>query len=197
MSNKLDEFYFALQLSIDNKIETNKVSVISSNSFSNALRIGFNEKPKDERWNYFEKIAGGEWKKSTQNSLLYIVPNGFQNLEELTQFLFITRLRKVNMLKIVEIHPEYKKYVEKVFPKSQLSSSSTLKTLEECKRIIFEEIARQNLTLNKLSHQTSLSMVSLSNFKAGNDIRLSTFLKIASALGITLTLALSPQGRGE
>lgn len=44
------------------------------------------------------------------------------------------------------------------------------------------------MTIRELAEKTGLSMVAISNFRSGKDIRLSNFIKIAEALGLRLKL---------
>ncbi|QQR79839.1 MAG: hypothetical protein IPJ69_10910 [Deltaproteobacteria bacterium] len=165
------EFHNALQLSIDTPIP-NTGTILSNPEI---LSLSFQgQKPiKDERWQFFEKISEGKWKEAAHQVFLYQIPIGSLDLEELTQFLIITRLKKDNMLKIAELHPEYKKYVEKIFGSQKLTLKPDISNLEQAKRIVFDQISKKNVTLLSLAHQTGLSLVSLSNFKSGKDIRLS------------------------
>ena len=50
-------------------------------------------------------------------------------------------------------------------------------------------VGRRKMTLRELSQKTGLTQVALSNFKSGkSDMRLSSFLKILSALGLKLEI---------
>lgn len=182
------EFHNALQLSVDTPIP--HTGTILSNP--PILSLSFQrQKPtptNDERWHFFEIISEGTWKEAAHQTFLYQIPIETLNLEELTQFLIITRLKKENMLKIAELQPEYKKYVEKVFGQKKPETKSQISSLEEAKKIIFNQITKKDMTLLNLAHQTGLSLVSLNNFKSGKDIRLSNFLKIAQALGVGVKL---------
>ncbi len=181
-SDNLGEFQSALQLSIDSKIET---------VFKNpeVYSLSFQDKPRaDERWAYFEKLSGGEWKEVNKVHL-YQFPQGALKLEELTQFLFLSRLEKENMLKLASLDLRYKKYVIKIFGIVELVlNAGAFDNPEQIIGFLFSEIEKRKMTIRELAQRTGLSMVSISNFKAGKDIRLSNFLKILSVLEIKMKL---------
>lgn len=55
-------------------------------------------------------------------------------------------------------------------------------------RAIFQRIEQQHMTLREVAEKSGLSQVSISNFKAGRDIKLSSLLKILKVVGIKLRL---------
>lgn len=181
-SDNLGEFQSALQLSIDSKIDT---------VFKNpeVYSLSFQKRPRsDERWAYFEKLTEGEWKE-VNKVYLYQFPQSAIKLEDLTQFLFLSRLEKENMLKLASLDLRYKKYVIKIFGIVEgVSNASIFANPEQIIAFIFSEIEKRKMTIRELAQRTGLSMVSISNFKAGKDIRLSNFLKILSVLGIKMKL---------
>ena len=183
-----DEFLNTLQLSIDTKIKEDGASSILTNE--EVISISFSKKPKaDERWEYFEKLTEGTWKHSENGIWLYQIPRGAFDINDLSKFLLITRLNKNNLLKIAELHSEYKKYVDKIFDRLPKKNQGMIYSMDRARQSIFEKMSQNNMTLLKLAHQTGLSMVTLSNFKSGKDIRLSNFLKITEALGIGVKIS--------
>ncbi len=178
-SEDLNEFKSALQLSLDSEI----TSLLKN---SEVYSLGFLKKPQtDERWNYFEKLTVGEWKEKN-NTYLYRFSQMAFKLDELTQFLFLTRLKKENILKLVHLDPVYKKYASKIF--GELVNLGEVGKISDVIQFVFAEMEKRKITIRELAHQAGLSMVSISNFKAGKDIRLSNFLKILSVLGIKMKL---------
>ena len=183
-----DEFLNALQLSIDTKIKEDGASFILTNE--EVISISFSKKPKaDERWEYFEKLTEGTWKRSENGIWFYQIPRDSFDINDLSKFLLITRLNKNNLLKIAELHSEYKKYVDKIFDRLPKKNQGMIYSMDHARQFIFEKMSQNNMTLLKLAHQTGLSMVTLSNFKSGKDIRLSNFLKITEALGIGVKIS--------
>lgn len=178
-SGDLNEFQSALQLSVDSEI----TSILQN---PKVYSLSFLKKPqKDERWDYFEQLTAGEWKEINK-VFLYQFSQGEFRLEELTQFLFLTRLKKENILKLANLDPIYRKYASKIF--GTVVNIGIIENLEQVTQFVFAEMEKRKITIRELAHQSGLSMVSISNFKAGKDIRLSNFLKILSVLGIKMKL---------
>jgi len=181
--NTIDEFISALQVSIKSKIVEYDADV-----FSETLLIQFQRKPLDDpQWALFEKIVGdnGRWAPRLKG---YSIDTAVIT-SHLINFLLITRLKEENIAKLGKIDPKYRDYVERAVGSSGLQTGAhALETLVQISGTIFSISEQNGITIRQLAEQTNLSMVSISNFKAGKDIRLSNFLKIAAALGLKLKL---------
>ncbi|HBF13058.1 MAG TPA: hypothetical protein DDW49_06690 [Deltaproteobacteria bacterium] len=177
-----DDFLNALQLSIDTPIANIKTrpSLLGNKKYT----ITFEKNPRqDIRWIFFEKLIPGSFENNTYS---FNFTDG-ETLEDLTDFLMLTRLQEPLIKKIVELDNRFKPYGQKLglnltFDKSNITD------IRLASEIIFSEMAKKNKTIRELAHLTQLSMVSISNFKAGKDIRLSNFLKIAKALGLIIKI---------
>ena len=92
-----------------------------------------------------------------------------------------------NVQKLAELDSSYIPFLNKLGLKENLASN--IENLKDAAAFIFKLVENRQLTLRELSQRTGLTQVALSNFKSGkSDIRLSSFLKIASALGLTLKI---------
>lgn len=176
----LDKFHSALQLSIESEI---KIILFNPEGYS----LSFAKKPThDERWFYFERLSTGYWKKVDHKEWRYQFPSETFDIQKLTQFLLLTRLSKENILKIASLDPRFKEYSYKIFKED--SANQTFDNMEEIISFIFSIIEKKKLTIRELSEKTGLSMVSISNFKTGKDIRLSNFLKILKGLELKFSI---------
>ncbi len=187
ISNEILQFINALQLCIKSPI----LAFLTSRFGSDApeLIIAFEERPKnDEQWEYFLKLCPAyEWRKTDNFDRFVIINYPVLVTPVLINFLMITRLNKENILKIGDDDPRYREFVAKIFGFDSTRITS-IPSLQEGIAIIFSRVEEMNLTIRQLAEKTGLSMVAISNFKAGKDIRLSNFLKIAQALGLKLKL---------
>lgn len=175
-----DEFINALQLCLSQPIKKYGVILPSSR-----MIIDFEEKPEEERWNYFQTLSQGEWISHKKFSLTLPQEDA---LARLTKFLLLTRLKKENIIQLSKMDTDMGYYGYQLFPSSSKKQGTEMETLSQANQIIFSHVEQQKMTLQTLAHRTGLSMVSISKFKSGKDIRLSNFVKIAKALGLKVKL---------
>lgn len=181
----LDEtnaFINALQLSINTEI-ANIVRVSTNES-----TITFSDNLKDDfRLELFQKLVPGVWNAS---HLSYTIQNFSSfNIPLITQFLLLTRLKKENIVKLAELDDKYRDFAKKILGPTEDSGDKKSLSMPQITQMIFDKVAEKKITLRELSHATDLSMVALSNFKAGNDIRLSNLIKICEALELKIKLS--------
>jgi len=180
---EISTFITALQISIDSQIVTWSVENKKS------LRILFDERSKtDPKLKLFEKILPGNWDDAHRE---YIVSNISEYLTPLLiNFLMLTRLDQRNILKIKNLASDYAPLAQAILssPRTTGETSQDLDSLSNAADTVFSLLKQKQLTIRELAEKTGLSMVAISNFKAGNDIRLSNFIKIAEALGLKLKL---------
>lgn len=180
---EISTFITALQISIDSQIVTWSVENKKS------LRILFDERSKtDPKLKLFEKILPGKWDDAHRE---YIVSNISEYLTPLLiNFLMLTRLDQRNILKIKNLASDYAPLAQAILssPRTTGETSQDLDSLSSAADTVFSLLKQKQLTIRELAEKTGLSMVAISNFKAGNDIRLSNFIKIAEALGLKVKL---------
>lgn len=176
-------FITALQISIDSQIMTWEIKA------KDILHIYFDSRAKsDSKLGSFEKIVPGIWDTKHQK---YTIQEIAKNITPLiTNFLILTRLDPRNILKIKNLDSDYAPLVQAILgnQEGQNFSGITLDSLLRASNAVFSEIGTNGITIRELAQKTGLSMVAISNFKAGKDIRLSNFLKIVGALGLKMKL---------
>ena len=107
--------------------------------------------------------------------------------KKLTTFLLLTRMEEKNIQKLAEIDSSYAPFLSKLGLKEDVIFN--VNNLKDASAFVFKLVENRKLTLRELSQKTGLTQVALSNFKLGkSDMRLSSFLKITSALGLKLKL---------
>lgn len=156
----------------------------------NVLAINFAPRdPDDPNLAKFELLAPGRWVTPENKSKIH---NYFvQNLDQidvglLTHFLLLTRLQDKQVWVLAEQDNRYRTYARALGLFVQ-EKNTLIISLTQMRDLIFQTIDEKKFSLSMLARQTKLSQVSLSNFKAGGDIRFSNLLKIVKALGIKLT----------
>lgn len=177
----IDAFANALQLSILSRIR--KIEPTPHKELAIYLEQPLSH---DNGWKYFCRITPGRWDNDRG---AYIIPENTIP-PGLTTFLLLSRLQPQQMQKLAELDSQYKAIVTAVL--LQLSPPSTtdaIDTLQAAVRAIFQRIEQQHMTLREVAEQSGLSQVSISNFKAGRDIKLSSLLKIAKVVGLKIRLA--------
>lgn len=143
----------------------------------------------DESLDKFKRLVPGESKKLDKYKHQYRIKN-FQQLDLglLTNFLLLTRLQDDQIRAIADHDPRYRPYAKTLGLLSAEIDSTPILSLVQARDFIFRTIEKKAVSLAMVAQQAGLSQVSLSNFKAGGDIRLSNLLNIAKALGIKLTM---------
>lgn len=175
---ELEEFANALQLSIKTKISGVDLENGSLNiKFESAIL------PDDTNFFRFLKIFEGEWKPGQKN---YAIRNADKfNWPQITLFLLLTRMNEENILKLAEIDPSMGEISKKLGLKT---SGTNIGSVKKCSELVFEKLEDKKMTIRELAERTGLTNVTISNFKAGGDIRLSNLLKIIGAVGLKLRM---------
>ncbi len=171
----IDAFANALQLSIESPIH--KITP----SIGDNIAIIFDQAPTDTEWKYFSRIVPGDWNAATKT---YTISRKSISSSLIT-FLLLARLQPQPMKKLAELDPQYAPFITALGLRAT-ADGAVIRSLQDAVRAIFQRIEQQHLTLREVAERADLTQVSLSKFKAGNDIRLSSLLKIAKAVGITI-----------
>lgn len=173
--DQLNELTNALQLCLKNEI---KGSSANASKISIQFNAPVNE---DGSFTYFDRLVKGTWNGGTCYTFDSEVS---PPLSVITNFLLLSRLQKENILKLGEMNADYRELVLRIFADSTFSEMN----LPQIQSVIFTTLQKKDMTLRQLADQSGLSMVSISNFKAGKDIRLSNLIKIISALDLKLKI---------
>ncbi|OGQ22027.1 MAG: hypothetical protein A3I05_01265 [Deltaproteobacteria bacterium RIFCSPLOWO2_02_FULL_44_10] len=178
---RLNLFMNTVQLCIQTPIDDWKMQD------PNTLLLFFRTAPKrDKGLDFVTKLVDGTWNEK-RNILTF---NNFKNISwaQLMNFLMLSRLNEENMKALAKMDAQYRPFVRKLFGGEERNTDEPLETPEQVSRFIFSCVEKQNMTLRKLADKSDLSQVSLSKFKTGNDIRLSSLLRILKALGLKITI---------
>lgn len=141
----------------------------------------------NRKWEIFLKLLGrhGHWEHP---NLMITDPNVIMKL---TPFLMLTRLDETNMRALAKRDPQYRPFVAvlNLTPGVPIGEK-TVHDVEEASRFFFDVIADKALTLRHLAEQSGLTQVTISNFKAGQDVRLSNFFKLSEVAGLDIVIKL-------
>ena len=174
-------FIAALQISIDSQIITWQIDKAT-------VRICFDARAKnDPKVRLFEKMVLGTWNSNHQEYTIHEAEKKITPI--ITNFLMLTRLDHQNMRKLQNLDSDYSLLAKSVLSSTEDTTPAglILDSLLEASHAIFS--LKKGMTIRELSEKTGLSMVAISNFKAGKDIRLSNFLKIAKAIGLNVSIS--------
>lgn len=173
----------ALQLCISDEI-----IIFRFHSPDNAITISFGKGEKnDVGLKKFSLLIPGKWLPSSSGQRNYFIENSNRiDLALLTNFLLLTRLQDDQIISLASQDTRFRPFAEALGLISKVTETP-ITALSDIRDVVFKTIDQKKLSLKKVAELTGLSQVSLSNFKAGNDIRISTLLKIAKALGIKIS----------
>lgn len=131
----------------------------------------------------FKKLIPGRMEHSTY----HVEDISTVDIFLLTSFLMLTRLQDAQIISLAGQDNRYRPYanVLKLLPDG---GETVITTIADAKDAIFKTIEQKKWPLKKVAELTGLTQVTLSNFKAGGDIRLSNLLKIAKAVGVRVVL---------
>lgn len=165
----------AMQLCIQSVIDS------WSNNGSNSISIQFDSmEPTDKKFQKLKKLL--PMASETTNKII-LIDFDADYCRALTTFLLLTRLEDKNMQKLAAMDSGYDLFLQKLGLKRD--SVTSIASLQEATQVIFKIVEERKMTLRELSEKSGLTQAALSNFKTGKtDIRLSSFLKIAAALGL-------------
>lgn len=159
-------------------------------SVNNAFVITFAPKASnDAGLKKFNLLVQGQWGAPQHHRIQnYVIQNlNTTDAGQLTNFLMLTRLQDDQIVSLASQDARFRPFAAALGLASK-EAAKPIVALADIRDVIFETIGQKNMSLKTVAELTGISQVSLSNFKAGNDIRISTLLKIAKALGIKLTL---------
>lgn len=176
--DELNEFVNALQLSIDTKIVGFKHA--SDDSIVIKLATGA---IKDVRLRRFVDKLDCKFEQS--NRIVRIPDASSIDWQKLISFLYVTRLTKSNVEIISRMGTRYDFLVGK---DAAVQSAFTIDSIRDAADRLFAMVEERKMTLRTLAEKSGLTQTSLSKFKAGGDIRLSSLIKIANALGVRLKI---------
>lgn len=178
--NEINEFINALQLSIESTIErwiNEDDDLFFSIFFSKVCKNDFGLE-------LFEKLNLGKW--NDEHNAYKIQYS--DKLAAITAFLMLSRLNLDNIKKLAETKAEYRDLANQMGLNELKNIVTTVHSIEQAKKIIFDKINEKGMTIRQLSQKTGLSQTAISNFKAGNDIRLKNLLEILRALGVEMRI---------
>lgn len=177
----MKELINALQLCIKTAIASHRVAG------KDTLLLKFHSIPKNDKgFEYFRKLFGSNWDEKER--LLTIRNFSALLSPAVINFLMLSRLRDENMKALAKLDPQYRPFVQKILGDYQENPIGNVESIQQAVAIIFSSVEKQKITLRELSQRSGLSQVALSNFKTGNDVRLSSLIKILKALKLTLTI---------
>lgn len=156
-------------------------------SGTDILHLKFSTAPHDDKgFEYFQKLVTGKW---NEKELSFEVKNLKELLSSpLLNFLMLSRLQKENMRTLARIDAQYRPLAKKIIDDYQDKPDERIQDIKQASQVVFSHVAQQKMTLRELAAKSDLTQAALSNFKAGNDIRLSSLVKILKALGLNLMI---------
>ncbi|MBI4237589.1 MAG: hypothetical protein HY696_04115 [Deltaproteobacteria bacterium] len=183
-TTELDEFANALQLCIKSRVK----KIVRNPSGGFVIRID-QRVTDDAGLRLATRLLPGHW-NAGQTVYEVTWPSADPALLPLlTQFLLLTRLQPRNILALANQTPRYRALVEQLGDELPAASpGKIIADLAAARHAIFTQIEAQQFTLRAVAEAGGITQVTLSKFKAGGDIMLSTFLKIAAAVGYHVTL---------
>lgn len=186
---QIKTFISALQISVSSPLTHHLLTQFDTEG--HILKIGFAQKvPGDKGLKKFERIMPGKWKSlgGGKNWEYGIEALEAFDIVSITNLLLLTRLQDDQIVALVEQDPRYRPYAQALGLLPESKGGAPILSLGQARDLIFQTIAQKGLSLAAIAQHAGLSQVSLSNFKAGGDIRLSNLLKIAKAVGVKLVL---------
>lgn len=183
----VDELINALQISIDSEIidpEVIDYDYIPGHSLSVHFKSPVSKLKKDDSLQRFVEMTGATW---DDDGTLFIPKTSDEaSIALLKDFLLLTRLKPENIKALLRMDSRFHRLALTV--QNAGNDVMDCRTVSQYAQLVFERLKSGSLTIRELAEKTGLSMVAISNFKAGRDIRLSNFIKIANALGLKLKL---------
>lgn len=177
---ELKEFANALQLSIDTKI-----SGILRKDDGIVISFDAEARGKDARLEIFLRVFGTDGVWSEQGKVFVVSEAHTFSWSKLSLFLLLTRMDEENILKLAELDAFAAETAEKFGLKTH---DVSLDSIAACAKRISEKMKQKGMTIRELSEASGLTQVSISNFRSGKDVRLSSLLKLVKALGMSLRI---------
>lgn len=175
---ELNEFANALQLSIKTRIE-------GIREMDGKIMISIGGRPDPHDHNLLRSLHLFDGRYDEREKCLVIDDPSGINLPKRTLFLLLTRMNDDNIQKLAELDPSVSEFANKLGLKM---SGNHIDNVERAAEGVFKKMEEKKMTMRELAGAAGLTQVTLSNFKAGGDIRLSNLIKIAKAVGLNVML---------
>lgn len=171
-------FANALQLSINSSLS----SVEMKNDGLVVIKFD-NRTDGDHSLELLLKFFSGEWDKSGRS---FAVKNAEAiDWRKLTLFLQITRMQEDSIMTLAMIDASAYKIAKELGFDLKTGDTDNVQSIVQA---VFERVKKKGFTLRQLADMSGLTQASLSNFKAGKDIKLSNLMRILKALDMKLRL---------
>lgn len=188
-SEQIDAFINALQLSISSKILGNpKYDYDPKN---NGLSFILDKSEKDTKLETFQKLISDQFLLYKRNKFgvpIMIINLSDKQISELTSFLLLTRLEPNQIEFFANKKDTSFTFLKNYRKEAKPEKNVEVKTIADAADYIFSKISEKQMTLRELSELTGMTPASLHNLKNHQDIKLSTLIKMAKALGIVIRL---------
>jgi len=183
MNTVYQSFVNSLQLCIQSTISDLK-------NEGSQIQIYFSRFSNDDNGlRLFEKLQLGSWDKSHAFYSINIESReDVFYLSDLTYFFLLTRLKEKSILQLAKKSERARKIAEQLNLLKSAENSIEPSSVSQAVSALFSILKEKNMTFRELSEKTGLSQMTLHKAKAGGDLRLSNFLKIAEALGFRVKL---------
>jgi len=176
----LEAFVNALQLSIKTKVLDWAIDRHSGECYVHLEKT----KTKDEYLALVCKLSFVKWDK--KKNLLKINFEHEEALSSLTSFLLLSRLQIKNIQSLAEGNVVYQQFAQQMGLLSHKHAKTEVQNVQQIMDYFFFVMSEKDTTFRELSEKTGLSQMAIHNAKAGGDVRLSSFLKLAKALDVKI-----------
>jgi DNA-binding Xre family transcriptional regulator len=178
---QIDKFINALQLSI--------MSRIGNYEFNNdTLTIHVEKFKNDTKLKLWQKLISSQlnWISSDKMTIINL---DSEQINALTNFLLLTRLESHLLKFLADSKQQDVISILKKLPwANEQRKNVEVKDLISAANYIFAKLKEKNMTLRELSELSGMTQASLHRFKNHQDIKLSTLIKMAKALGLVIKL---------
>lgn len=184
-AQEAQELVNAIQLCIKSRIaDTQSTSAVILALTFDAIR------PDDTGLTLVQRLLPGTWELGGKSYAITSIPFP---VPLMTQFLLLSRLNIKNMMKLAELDERYRPLLD-MFDE-QLGSDALMRgtlqsvtSIPQAAQCLFAAMKQQQMTIRAVADAAGVTQVTVSKFKAGGDVMLSTFLKIAKAVGLQIVL---------
>jgi|GEM_PF-2671832 len=181
-ASDMQEFFNALQLGLQSSIADCRQDNTDTWHIDFAQIV-----PDDAGLDIMQRLVPGSWSRRGKMYTIHVAQVRVP-FPLLTQFLLLSRMNPDNMHALLAMDP--KKYhaiaqrLDLQPPHAHATTALQLITSrDDAARIIFSEMQRQHLTIRAVAESAGVTQLTVSKFKAGGDVMLTTFLQIAHAVG--------------
>lgn len=176
------EFVNALQLCIQSRIVglVGDTPQTHSHAFQLHLAGLF---PNDTGLRLFARLLPGTW---LADDRYRFECDAETIMPSLTNFLMLTRLQPKNIQALATLDRTYEGFATQMGLLPASTQASLIDTLAAARDLIFTQAKTKGMTLRTIAERTGLTQATISKFKAGGDVMLTTFLKLVQAVGVTV-----------